>query len=140
MKNYSIPFLCVLLACVFSIGCGSGHVGVSGKVTFPDGSPLTKGEVTFQQGTFAASGKVQPDGTYTIGSLGVKDGLPKGEYVVTVKAIEYSSDTELSEDKAPVKNSARSLVDPKFFSPETSGLKCDVKGKTTYNIPVTAPE
>ena len=118
-------------------GCGS-KVSVSGKVAFDDGSPLTTGEVRFETANFVSSGKIQSDGTYRLGTTSDKDGIPKGTYGVTVRAM---SAPELkpgvrTEDVPPPK----SLVNTKFGSTKTSGLTCDVKGSTTFNITVEPPK
>ena len=132
-------FFCVVaIAALFlSIsGCGS-KVSVSGKVTFDDGSPLTTGEVRFETSGFMSSGKIQPDGTYQLGSISEKDGIPKGTYGVTVHAMDESGMTPgmLPEDAPPPK----SLVAPKFGSTNTSELTCEVKGSTVFNITVQKP-
>ncbi|MGL4944286.1 MAG: hypothetical protein ACRC46_13980 [Thermoguttaceae bacterium] len=116
------------------VGCGDGNVGVTGKVMFPDGTPLTKGDVHFSTPTYVASGKIQSDGSYVIGSQTQNDGLPPGTYSVTVnKAFDDSGTAALSAiDSKP----AKPLIDPKYNSPTTSGLTCDVKGKTTFDITV----
>lgn len=129
----------LFLSLIIFTGCSGGKVGVSGKVTFEDGTPLSKGEVTFQTGDYSASGKVNPDGTYTISSTGNNDGLKPGLYKVTVIAVEYDSNLDLTDDPNRKVAGPKVLVDPKFNSVETSGLSCDVKGKTTYDIKVTAP-
>lgn len=81
------------LALLLAAGCGSRtgklHT-VTGKVTLPDGTPVTQGVVTYaadksrgNQSTFTASGKINSDGTYTL-LTNDKDGAPPGWYKVTV--------------------------------------------------------
>ena len=115
-------------------GCGNGQVSVKGTVQFPDGKPLPRGDVQFLTPTFVGSGRIQPDGTYVIGSLKEADGLPKGTYKITVRAYEDQGDTASMspEDVKPVKP----LIDLKYSSPETSGLTCDVQGPTVHPITV----
>jgi hypothetical protein len=118
-------------------GCSS-NTKVTGKVMFEDGTPLTTGEVRFEaSGGFLASGRIQPDGTYTMGSLTEKDGVPKGSYKVSVFAMEYP-DVKPGADLTKVP-SPKSLVAKKFTSGETSGLECKVDGKTTFDIKVEKP-
>jgi hypothetical protein len=117
---------------------------VKGKVTFPDGTPLTRGDVQFMTPTIVASGTIQPDGTYIIGSKKNNDGLPKGTYTVTVRAHEEIgsdvkipdtvSDARVDAGKRPVQ--VPSLIDLKYSSPESSGLSCNVQGATVFNITV----
>lgn len=68
-------------------GCGRGHGGaVSGRVTL-DGKPLDTGTVTFHPtgGGPTAYGGIHPNGTYRV-KTGTQQGLPPGEYRVTVLA------------------------------------------------------
>ncbi|MDR0608717.1 MAG: hypothetical protein LBG58_01235 [Planctomycetaceae bacterium] len=117
----------VALLCI--AGC-SGNVGLSGRVSFPDGSPLTVGEVYFETDTFLAHGSIGKDGRYVLGSLGEKDGLPPGTYRVSiVGAMEGES-----------RETARYLIDEKYKDGRTSGLTCTVSGSTTFDITVTKPE
>lgn len=137
MKKFC--FLSIFVLFVFT-GCGGGGVNVSGKVTFEDGTPLTMGEVAFQTASFIATGLIQPDGTYTLGSLKAGDGVPKGTYNVTVKAVSSppvppGALSDPNYKPAPAKH----LIDLKFASQSTSGLTCQVDGKTTFNITVTPP-
>ena len=103
------------LAC--TLGCGGEGFNVSGKVTFSDGKPLTQGQVTLTSGRFTGSGEIISEGTYTISAR-----VPAGTYKVAVQA----SDTP--------------LIDSKYSDPETSGLVCEVKGPTMFNIEVKLPE
>ncbi len=73
--------LCLLL------GCGPAfESSVSGKVTH-GGQPLSKGNVSFHPvaGGPVAYGTIQSDGTYSV-KTGTGQGLPPGEYKVTVSA------------------------------------------------------
>ena len=143
MRFFSIVFVaCFVLS---ALGCGS-QVSVSGKVTFEDGTPLTTGEVLFEKEGFMASGRIQPDGSYRIGTASDSDGIPKGTYGVTVRALDASgaSTSTPSMSVAPGDASAapppRSLIDPAFGSVETSGLTCEVQRSTTFNITVRKPD
>ncbi len=120
-----------LLILLFLVGCG-GQVGVTGKVTFKeDGKPLTKGTVVFQKPLFMASGTLNENGEYTLAAYKPGDGTQKGEYIVTITGAEEPSAKD-GEPPTP-------LIDEKFTSPETSGLKCTVNGATTFDITVTRP-
>jgi hypothetical protein len=87
----------VLLALSFClmVGCSSGKklpatYPVEGKVTYKKGEPLTGGSISFQSqtdSTFATSGEIQPDGSFTLWTFADKDrlkGAPPGKYNVTV--------------------------------------------------------
>lgn len=119
--------ICALLSlCVFAVGCNS-KIAVSGKVTFPDGSPLTVGKVVFedQAGEFTYSGILKPDGSYTLGTLKETDGIPKGTYKVAV----YGASEETA---AGLKH----FIDKKFRSTKNSGITCDVQRKTVFDFKV----
>ncbi|MDR0610404.1 MAG: hypothetical protein LBG58_09865 [Planctomycetaceae bacterium] len=64
MKNLIIA---VVLFCtaVCIAGC-SRNVGLSGKVTFPDGTPLTVGDVYFETDTFLAHGTIGKEGAFGV--------------------------------------------------------------------------
>jgi len=104
---------------------------VSGKVTYPDGKPVPRGQVTFNSGSFTAGGHILDDGTYNIGMR-----VPAGTYQVTVIALGESPIGVDPEDAKP----AKPLVDAKYNNPATSGLECVVSGTTVFNIEVEAPK
>ena len=84
MRTRSLFFLIFTVLIVMSLGCGN-NVKIRGKVTFSDDqSPLTVGQVTFRNDTILARGTLKPDGTYVLGTLKEKDGIPKGTYNVTI--------------------------------------------------------
>ncbi|MDR3109098.1 MAG: carboxypeptidase-like regulatory domain-containing protein [Planctomycetaceae bacterium] len=127
----TVLFLC--LFCVAAcVGCGSKGFRVDGKVTLSDGKPVARGQITFTSDTFSAGGETIADGTYTIHNI------PAGTYRVTVKASgESQSDPKV--DVADVKP-AKPVVDKKYNDPATSGLTCEVKGSTSYDITVEPPK
>ncbi|MDR2705132.1 MAG: carboxypeptidase-like regulatory domain-containing protein [Planctomycetaceae bacterium] len=125
MKRFYFLVLCFLLFC----GCGQGK-RVGGTVKYEDGTPLTTGIVTFIKMPYQWIGTINTDGSYEMYELKPGDGVPPGTYQVTV-----SSSTGGSEPEIPVIH----LVDPKFNDIETSGLTCEVKGNTIFNITVTKP-
>lgn len=147
MKHLSISL--TLLFCVLAvIGC-NGNVKVTGKVTFPDGTPLTTGQVVFENEKLSAMGKLSGDGTYTLGTQKEKDGIPQGKYRVAITgAVTYervptpaSSTTGAYNpggNSAPLPASI-SLIHRKYRSTETSGLEVEVKGSMTYDISVEKP-
>ncbi|MDR2437753.1 MAG: hypothetical protein LBE12_00075, partial [Planctomycetaceae bacterium] len=79
---------------------------------------------------------IQSDGSYRVGTLSDTDGIPKGTYKVSIYALDYSNITpEMGLDAPP----PLSFVAERFCSAETSGLTCDVKGKTKFDITVEKP-
>ena len=133
MKHLFFSIIVTLLI----VGCGKG-ASVKGKVTFPDGSPLTVGEVIFQTETRMASGQIQSDGSYKLSSAEQNDGVPPGRYAVKIVKAYDSSNTPpgtMPQDALP----PIPLIDAKFEKTETSGLACEVKGTTTFDMTVTKP-
>jgi len=127
-------FLLIVTGFVCVVGCGQG-ASVKGKVSFPDGTPLTVGEVIFQTDNRMSSGKIQADGTYKLASASVNDGVPPGHYGVRIVGACDSSNTPpgaMPHEALP----GIPLIDAKFEKTETSGLTCEVKGATTFDITV----
>ena len=142
MRFFSIVIVaCFLLS---APGCGS-KVTVTGNVTFEDSTPLTTGEVRFETESFVSSGKIQPDGSYRLGTVSDKDGIPKGTYGVAVRALDTGGAASgaqgmgVAPGDAPQGLPPKSLIDPAFGSVQTSGLTCEVKGSRTFDIVVRAP-
>ena len=130
MRNILFLNLFLVTCC---LGCGGKDFSVGGTVTFPDGKPLSRGQVTFISDRFTAGGAVIGDGTYNINVR-----VPAGTYKVTVRASGDSlADPNVNTEDAIAPTP---LVDTKFGSPDTSGLVCEVKGPTMFNITVEAPK
>ena len=142
--------LVVLAVICITVGC-SKNAKVSGKVTFPDGSPLTVGKVTFETDTYSASGTLQEDGSYTIGSLSDRDGLPPGRYQVFIAGAMKQAGTKnmnvpssggagqsgMSSMSMPVFVPA---IASKYTKASTSEITCDVKKSMTFDFRVEPPD
>jgi len=142
MRIKSQLHVITLLLISLLVGCGP-NVSVTGKVTFPDGTPLTSGEVVFQTDTMMSRGDIQEDGTYFM-TTGENRGVPRGSYRVSIEGfggprmmMVAPADGMRGPQMRPV--FTPSPIDSKFFRPETSGLTVDVSGRTVYNIEVTPP-
>ena len=125
----------------FVVGCG-GNPTVSGRVTFPDGTPLDRGEVIFEGSTSTALGIIQSDGTYTMFS-GELRGVPRGTYAVSIGGFRAEYIEHPGDRDNPPRTEFFPLVIPvheRFLHPSTSGLTVDVTGRTTFNITVERPE
>ncbi len=129
-KLIAIAMTCPLFLC----GCGasSGEIettSVYGVVTL-DGTPLTKGIVYFvPEGGRGAKGKIESDGSYTLGTYGKKDGAVIGQHKVFIIATEGEVAFESEE---PVK----SLVPRRYTNAKTSGLEFEVKAEETNEAPL----
>ena len=136
-KHQCSAIIIFLIALV--TGCGGANCTVTGKVTFPDGSPLTEGEVIFESSTLMARGKIKKDGTYAMESGELK-GTPKGTYQVALGGFKFEEITFSGVEGAPPKITPLEIpVDRKFLSTAKSELTCEVKGRTKYDITVEAP-
>ncbi|GHT10767.1 hypothetical protein FACS1894170_03430 [Planctomycetales bacterium] len=126
---------------------------MSGRVTYSDtGEPVELGTVAFSSPTSQSRGDIKEDGKYVIGTFSNKDGLPRGEYSVTVfavKSVVEDANGRISDNIAPPPVTERgasdtmqrqhsvNLIDPKYQKAATSGLKVVVDGKTkTFDIQV----
>ena len=96
---------------------------VSGSVSYPNGKTLDNGKVTFTSRSFSASGDIISGGTYSISTR-----VPAGTYKVAVE--QFTSEFPLI---------MPSPVDAKYANPDTSGITCEVKGQTRFDITVEAP-
>ena len=125
-----------LLLCFVLCGCGGTYDSyVSGVVTL-DNEPLPRGTVAFNpQGQGApAYGRIEEDGQYTI-RTGREEGLPSGQYQVTVVANELPQMTGPDDGPPP----AGKPITPQWYrSKQTSGLDFTVvPGTNEINLELT---
>jgi hypothetical protein len=116
-------------------GCGGGkYQPVSGQVVTPDGSPVTGldgGTIVFETTNEAgeplsASGAIDAEGKFTLGTETVNDGAAAGKHKVLITPPAATGDVP----PPPV-------IDPKYQSFETSGLEIEVKeGSNDLKVPV----
>lgn len=123
-------------------GCGADRqptYPVAGKVVFEDGTPLAGGVVEFQSvpqdgKPINASGAIQPDGTFRLGTYAADDGAVAGAHKALVRPPEVLADIE--EGAKP----PEPVLDPKFQSYETSGLQFTVaQGDNHFTLRVQRP-
>lgn len=134
-------FLGMVLATL--VGCGE-NCKVTGKVTFPDGTPLTRGKVVFETTNYISKGQINKDGTYVLGTNNPKDGAPPGTYrVCFTDLINPTVTTTPSPKGGPPKiqmSKPESPIHHKYYDSQKSGLVCEVKGRTKFDIVVEPPE
>ena len=116
-RPLSVVFLLCLLA-----GCGDDRVPTHptrGKVVFPDGSPVRTGvvELSSDDHELTATGKINPDGTFVLGTYDIADGAVAGPHRVIVLQMIINDGTVVHtlDHGEP--------VDPKFASYDSSGLR-----------------
>ena len=95
----------------------------------------------FETSDLLARGVIQQDGTYTV-YAGELKGLPLGTYTVSIGGFQDTVIESFGPDGRS--RGVRVIpavipVSPKFLSGGTSGLTCEVKGSTVYNITVDRP-
>jgi len=97
--------------------------------------------VCFESDSFLARGGLNQDGYYDLGSLNLKDGIPKGEYRVYISGADSVEEVEVTQvpGQAAYVSSANlsgtmggkiftPLIDPKYSSGKTSGLTVTIDG------------
>ncbi len=131
MKNSNFTLFALSLALLVSAGC-NGNVGLGGKITYTDGSPLDVGTICFETDNFVARGTIKQDGTYKVGSLSETDGLPRGTYRVYFSGAEkiVPGDKGGAPKRVP-------LINPKYTSSDGSGLTLTVPvegGKADFQL------
>ena len=136
IKFCLLIFVLILTA---TVGCGK-NCSVSGKVAFPDGTPLTTGHVLFETDVFQAKGPIQSDGTFKMGSSNPGDGVPRGVYRVSIQGV-VKPTMQIQPGGGPPKMTMpkEPPIDLKFTSGTRSGLTCEVKGRTKLDIKVEPP-
>ena len=134
-------------------GCGDGlpeRGKVTGKVTF-NGKPVPEGTVTFYPETGrSATGRIQPDGTYTLTTFDEGDGAIVGPHEVTIEAVRFAGAPQRQELRRgdrrgqgrkvvrPAAMNAQWLVPEKYAVRGQSGLTREVKSGTN-TIDFTLP-
>jgi hypothetical protein len=127
----------LILLAALAAGCGSGRYPITGRVSYPDGSPVEAGtvvaEATVDGRLVGVQGNIGSDGSFRLGGDRPGDGAPPGQYRALIMPVALG-DLELSQGKTP-------SVDGKFASYQTSGITFEVKPESNVlNITVTRPK
>jgi hypothetical protein len=115
--------------CSFALaGCGSdSELGSVHGVVRLDGKPLATGTVRFIPASGrAATGTIQSDGTFTLGTYGESDGALIGKHQVAILAFEVHP-VPRTEGGRPPATPTTPLVPRRYMAPGTSRLTFDVK-------------
>lgn len=135
--RWRVVALVVLAAVCAGGGCGrDGRVSVTGVVRFPDGSPVPRGVVRFEGKSRSGYAKIQPDGRYVLEAGGGTRGIRPGDYAVVVDS---TAEPPVWDEATKTYSESKGLVDDRYAWPATSGLSCDVKGATVFDIVVEPP-
>lgn len=133
------------LCTLWLAGCGSGGATypVSGKVTFPDGTPLAHAQVSFESTTepIGAVGTTDANGVYKLTTYELDDGAIPGEHrVLVMPPPPPTPEHDEASGKPLVYAKTPPVIDPKFSRFETSGLTYTVEGAGTFDITVEKPK
>jgi len=124
----------------------SDVIKVHGKVTYPDGTPVTHGCVTFECGQELALGMLDKSGNYRLGRFKDGDGIKPGSYSI------WLTGTNITEAQSPeamrsgfnttTSSTTTATVHKKFTSKATSNLTFEAKpgGPKTFNFVVEKPD
>lgn len=117
-----------LVIVLFVLFCAAGcrDPQVTGTVRFSDGSPLSRGMVVLQNEEIQGVGELNSDGTFSIYQIKPGDGLRRGAYRGYI-------------NNAMDPKTFASLVDMKYTSMETSGIRYDSRDGETLDITVEKP-
>ena len=121
-----------LLLCVVLSGCGDGSLRVSGKVTFPDGSPLIRGTVVFDSGSFTNKAVLDSNGQYNIE-------VPTGQYKVYFTFTSVRDETFVPPPDEPDAQRYIELIHSSYTTLNSTALSCDVSKSGTHNFTVEPP-
>jgi hypothetical protein len=110
-------------------GCGSTSdqpetVPVHGTITYND-EPVPRGTVTFLSAEgHTATGEIQPDGSYRLGTFAADDGAVLGQHRVMIVA--DTADPTLIPGSSPGYEPPKELIPAQYKDANTSGLVADV--------------
>jgi hypothetical protein len=139
-KIFVVLLLGVLFCFAVSLSGCSGKTKISGTITFSDGTPVTQGNVVFDNGTNSYFGTIKNNGTYITGGNKQVEGIPNGTYKVWLAQTEIIDNT-LDANGLVTSYKVTPTVAKKFMSLTTTDLTFEVKpdGQKTFNIIVEKP-
>ncbi len=115
-------FALLLVILLLQVGCGDGRptrVTVSGQVLI-DGQPLTVGNIKFvPDGARPSSGKLDPQGKFTLTCYDGGDGVVVGKHRAQISAMEVISASKV-----------RWMAPPKYADFRTSELEYEITEPT----------
>ena len=138
-----VVLLGALLGMSLLAGCGDSRpptYSAGGTVTLDDGTPLAGGRVTFElcDDRLApnARARIQPDGSFQLGTYDESDGALEGEHRVMgmplFPPLKRGGEAEMQ--KGSFEPDPRTVtIDPRYRSFETSGLKFRVTSDPQKN-------
>ena len=129
MSNKAVSFFTSIVLFSLLIVTGCGNPKVRGKVVFSDDqSPVSHGVVVFHGNGYIARGYIN-NGEYAMESIKKNDGLPPGEYKISVKETQI----KMGPENLPT---FKNVIDKKYENPDTSGLTLNVTKSQNFDIQV----
>jgi hypothetical protein len=127
------------LACF--LGCGGGETcEVTGTVKLKNGTPLPRGRIIFTGGPAGANGRIQEDGSFTMGTYEEDDGAKPGTYKVVIVGATTPETRTYEEMMKGLGEEPKSLIHPKYARSETSDLQVEIEpGTNTLSLEVDPP-
>ena len=125
---------------VILVGC-NGNVHVTGRVTFPNGQPLTVGKVIFTDDFYMGKSNLNKNGEYSIHTFRRDDGIKKGvyrAYIVGAVRFEPGKNVKDSLQDYTLDNLVL-LIDMQHTNPDTSGWVYDVQKNSKIDFVVYPP-
>ncbi len=140
MPPQSLRMLMVAAVCALAAtaGCEQGDrlktYPVTGTVTFPDGQRFSGGRESFivfesTEQSINATGVIEPDGTFSLGTYEPDDGAIAGSHRVSITPPTPAGD--------PDQMRADPLMHSKYRNLDTSGLEVTVEAIRSNHIPIT---
>lgn len=127
------------------VGC-NGNVHISGKVTYPDGTPLSIGQIIFTDDFYMGRSDINKDGEYSLHTFRRNDGVKPGIYKVYITgAMRFERDDAwVSKSDEHGLGNARldrsiNLIDMQYMNPDTSGWLFDLRKSQKINFIVYPP-
>ena len=139
-SNRFLTFACLVVACAFFTAC-SKNVHVTGRVTFPDGTPLTIGSIYFTDDFILGRSDIDKNGEYSLHTFRKNDGIPKGIYNVYITgAFNLVGGTENKTEFGDFSfKDIEMVIDMQHTTPDTSGWVFDVQKNSVINLTVYPP-
>lgn len=140
LSRYQVLIVAFLTCSLFLAGC-SKNVRVTGRVSFPDGTPLTMGTVYFTDDFILGRGDLNTNGEYSLHTFRKNDGIPRGVYNVYITGAFYMDGGVRHESKFGdlTLDRIQYLIDLQHMTPDTSGWIFDVQKNSVINLTVYPP-